>query len=190
MKVCVTNISGLGRKSPRPAPLLHHPTWGKTSTPDSTHKRAYVGAQSSSVAEMPESNAKALSKRKRKMAWYAAHAIVSIRPNKAAKGEVLVYENVILVEAENDRVATRKARRVSKASIPKDDSLQLNGEPATESFIGIRKIIAVSNPWPASPEGDRPSDGTEITYSKFTVKDARSLSKLVKGEEVSIRYLE
>jgi hypothetical protein len=29
----------------RPAPLLHRPTWGKTSTPDSTHKRACVGVQ-------------------------------------------------------------------------------------------------------------------------------------------------
>ncbi len=25
--------------------MLHRPTWGKTSTPDSTHKRAYVGVQ-------------------------------------------------------------------------------------------------------------------------------------------------
>jgi putative transposase len=32
-------------RAPRPAPLLHRPTWGKTSTPDSTHKRAYVGVQ-------------------------------------------------------------------------------------------------------------------------------------------------
>jgi len=26
-------------------PLLHRPYWGKTSTPDSSHKRAYVGGQ-------------------------------------------------------------------------------------------------------------------------------------------------
>ena len=28
-----------------PAPCSHRPNWGKTSTPDSTHKRAYVGVQ-------------------------------------------------------------------------------------------------------------------------------------------------
>jgi hypothetical protein len=32
-------------RAPRPAPLLHRPAWGKTSTPDSTHKRAYNGVQ-------------------------------------------------------------------------------------------------------------------------------------------------
>jgi Integrase core domain len=32
-------------RAPQPAPLLHRPNWGKTSTPDSTHKRAYVGVQ-------------------------------------------------------------------------------------------------------------------------------------------------
>jgi transposase InsO family protein len=30
-------------RDPRPAPCSTRPTWGKTSTPDSTHKRAYVG---------------------------------------------------------------------------------------------------------------------------------------------------
>lgn len=37
-------------RAPRPAPLLHRPAWGKTSTPDSTHKRAYVGGQATSQA--------------------------------------------------------------------------------------------------------------------------------------------
>ncbi len=32
-------------RAPRPAPLLHRPTWGRTSSPDSTHGRAYVGVR-------------------------------------------------------------------------------------------------------------------------------------------------
>jgi hypothetical protein len=35
-----------------------------------------------------------------------------------------------------------------------------------------------------------PVDGTEITYSKFAVKDEEALAKLVNGEEVLIDYLE
>jgi hypothetical protein len=124
------------------------------------------------------------------MTWYAAHTIVSIRPIKPAKGEILVYENVILIEAKDGEQATDKARKHAEASIPKDQSLRIDGEPAVESFIGIRKIVAVSNPRPLGQDADRPVDATEITYSKFKLKDERALSKLVNGEEVLIHYLE
>jgi hypothetical protein len=66
----------------------------------------------------------------------------------------------------------------------------MEGEPLEESFVGIRKIISVSNPWPLSQDGDRPVDGTEITYSSFKVKDEQALADLVSGDEVLISYLE
>jgi hypothetical protein len=124
------------------------------------------------------------------MTWYAAHTIVTIRPIKPDKGEIGGYENVILVEANNEHEAINKARKYAQDSIPEDESLKVDGKPAIQSFIGIRKIVAVTNPWPLSQDADRPVDGTEITYSKFAVKDERALSKLVNGEEVLIHYLE
>ena len=124
------------------------------------------------------------------MTWYAAHIIVSIRTIERQKGPILVYENVILVEASDGEQAWIKARAHAKASMVKDDSATLNGEPAAEALVGIRKIIEVSNRWPLSQSGDRPLDGTEITYSQFEVKDERALSKLANGEETLIRYLE
>jgi hypothetical protein len=125
------------------------------------------------------------------MTWYAAHIIISTRPIKPRKGKILVYENVILLQATDGEEATDKAREYADASIIKDDKLTtMDGEPAVESFVGIRKIIEVRNPWPLSPDNDRPVDGTEITYSKFKLKDERALSKLVNGEEVLIDYLE
>jgi hypothetical protein len=124
------------------------------------------------------------------MTWYAAHIIVSIRPIKPRKGPILVYENVILIEASDAEEAWTKARKHAEASIVEDESLRVNGAPATESLVGIRKIIEVSNRWPLSQSGDRPVDGTEITYSEFQVKNERALSKLAKGEETLIRYME
>jgi hypothetical protein len=41
-----------------------------------------------------------------KMIWYAAHAIVSIRPVKVQKRDVVVYENVILISAKSEQEAT------------------------------------------------------------------------------------
>ena len=124
------------------------------------------------------------------MTWYAAHTIVSIRPIKPGKGQIVVYENVTLIEASDENEATVKARRHGEASTVQDGTLSIDGEPAVSSFIGIRKIIAVSNPWPLNQDSDRPGDGTEITYSKCKVKAQRALSRLVNGEETSIDYLE
>jgi hypothetical protein len=124
------------------------------------------------------------------LTWYAVHTIVSIRPDKPSQDEILIYENVILIEATDGKEAANRARLHAEAAISADDSLTINDEPATERYVGIRKIIAVSNPWPMSQNGERPVDGTEITYSKFRVKDEDALAKLEKGEKVAVGYLE
>jgi hypothetical protein len=116
------------------------------------------------------------------MPWYAAHTIVSIRPIKRKRQPICVYENVILLEAADDNEADAKARKLGEASVVEDETLTLNGEPAVESFVGIRKIISVSNPWPLKQHDDRPVDGTEITYSEFLIKDEDTLVKLVNGK--------
>jgi hypothetical protein len=85
---------------------------------------------------------------------------------------------------------TSKARKYAEASIVEDKTLTINGEPAVASFCGIRKIIAISNPWPLSQDEDKPTDGTEITYSKFQLKDEQALARLVNGADVPIHYLE
>jgi hypothetical protein len=124
------------------------------------------------------------------MSWYAAHIVVSIRPIKPRKGEILVWENVVLIEARSNDDAEDKARKYGKASIVEDKTRKIDGEPAETSFLGVRKIISVSNPWPLTQKGDRPVDGTEITYSRFTVKDKRALAKLVNGDGTVVRYIE
>ena len=124
------------------------------------------------------------------MAWYAAHSIISIRPTRRSKGKVLVYENVILVEAKTDDEAREKAQKHAQAAIVEDQTLTIDGDPAISRFEGIRKLISVSNPWPLSQDGERPVDGTEITYSKFLLKDEGALINLTEGKEVLIEYLE
>jgi proteasome lid subunit RPN8/RPN11 len=122
--------------------------------------------------------------------WYAAHVIVSIRPVEPDNREICVYENVILVSARSYDAARVKALKYAKASIVEDETLRINEKPAEMSFVGIRKIIEVSNPWPLSQSEDRPRDGTEITYSEFTLRGERALFELAKGDEVHVRYLE
>jgi hypothetical protein len=125
------------------------------------------------------------------MPWYAAHAIVSYRTIKPSKGEIHVYENVILISAKDDDEANSKAQQYGEAYIVKDETLTtMEGEPVEESFVGIRKIIEIRNPFSLSPDCDKPVDRVEITYSSFKVKDEQALADLVNGDEVLISYLE
>jgi Domain of unknown function (DUF4288) len=125
------------------------------------------------------------------MPWYAAHAIVSYRTIKPSKGEIDVYENVILISAKDGAEAHNKAQQFGEAYIVKDETLTtMEGEPLEESFVGIRKIIEISNPFSPGPDSAIPVDGAEITYSSFKVKDEQALADLVNGDEVLISYLE
>jgi len=122
------------------------------------------------------------------MPWYAAHIIVSTRPIKRDGGEISVYENVILLSAKDDDEADVKAKRYGENSVVEDETLRIDGEPAEESFVGVRKIIEIRGP--IDSVGDEPVDGAEITYSEMRVKDEEALEKLAKGDEVSVEYLE
>lgn len=136
---------------------------------------------------MPE---QAEAKRESTMTWYAAHVVESISKVNRKDDNILVYENVILVEAKSDKEATTKAKKYAKAAIVHDETLTLDNEPAVTEFVGIRKVIAISNPWPLQQDEDRPTTGTEISFSEFRIKNKRDLKKFVKGEPVTVDYLE
>jgi hypothetical protein len=126
------------------------------------------------------------------MTWYAAHIIVSYRPiNSDDEGDISLYENVVLISAKDDDEANFKARQYGEDSIVQDDTLTTTeGVHLKTAFVGVRKIIEIQNPPSLNSAETVPVDGTEITYSKFAVKDEEALTKLVNGEEVTIDYLE
>ena len=124
------------------------------------------------------------------MTWYAAHVVESIRKLNNKNDDILIYENVVLIEAKNDKQALTKAKKYAKAAIVHDETLTLDNEPAILELIGIRKVVTIGNPWPLKQDEDPPTTGTEISYSEFRVKNQRDLRKFVKGEPVMVEYLE
>ena len=126
------------------------------------------------------------------MTWYAAHIIVSHRPiNSDNEDDIGLYENVILISAKDDDEANLKAEQYGENSIVQDDTLTtMEGVHLETAFVGVRKIIEIQNPPSLNSAETVPVDGTEITYSKFAVKDEAALAKLVNGEEVLISYIE
>jgi hypothetical protein len=124
------------------------------------------------------------------MTWYAASIIQAIRP--AAEGEkpIRVYESLYLIEAASEEEAFAESRKIGESESAKDDSLTLNGVAAKTVFVGVRKLISVSNPAPLRQKEDRPVSGTELTYSCYEVADEEALKKLAEGERVIVDYVE
>ena len=57
------------------------------------------------------------------MTWFAASIIVTMRPIEKSSEPILVYENVVLIEAADSDEAWSKATVYATASIVADESL-------------------------------------------------------------------
>ncbi len=123
------------------------------------------------------------------MTWFAAHSIVASR-RVDSQGVISVYENIFLVEAPDAASASSKAAEMARREVDSDDSLTIDEAPAIRTFCGVRKVVAVSNPYPLDLDEDTPISGTELTYSKFEVSSEEDLQILVEGGELSLRYVE
>jgi hypothetical protein len=126
------------------------------------------------------------------MTWYAASIIVAFRTEQKDRSPILVHENVILIEASNDDEAMAKAKAAGEYQTQPgaSENLRIDNRAAHLEFIGVRKLITVSNPSPLSQDKDRPVDGTEVTYSEFELADEDALVRLSNGDEVTLRYIE
>ena len=126
------------------------------------------------------------------MTWYSASIIIAVRTEQQDGSPILVHENVILIEARNDDEAMEKAKTAGKNQVQPgvSENLRMGNRPAHLEFIGVRKLITVSNPSPLSQDKDRPDDGTEVTYSCFELPDEDALVRLSNGNDVTLRYIQ
>jgi hypothetical protein len=104
------------------------------------------------------------------MSWYAASLIFVFRVRKGKQERFPLWENVYLLESQSAEDAWRKAEELGRAEQVDDESLTLDDEPAFLRFSGVRKVVAIQNPFPAAPNADPPSDKAEITYSEFALR--------------------
>lgn len=123
------------------------------------------------------------------MAWFSAALISVIRQRTGEQESYPVWEDVCLIEALNDDDAFRKAEDLGKSRDSDDATLTLNGQPASLSFVGVRKIAPIINPFD-TPENAMPLHGSELAFSKYNVLTAFDVEKLVRGESVSVIYEE
>ena len=109
-----------------------------------------------------------------------------LKPKVTSKKNLVVWENVMLTEADSPEKALEKAeKRAREDAEDCSDGLTLNGRPAEMVFVGIRKLIEVRT---VEDIEDKPADGSEVTYSEFVLDSEEDLRKLAAGEPVRLRY--
>lgn len=123
------------------------------------------------------------------MTWYTANIVMAIKIIDQLDGELTVYENMVLFEASSMDEAFEKAQKYGAEQIL-DESMTMNDLPARMSYAGIRKLVAISNPFPLDLDSDAPTTGTEVTYSCFALSDKAALDKFIAGDKVEVTYVE
>lgn len=126
------------------------------------------------------------------MAWFAASVVMYFRLKDEPQAEFYVWENVYLIDAPDAAVARAKAEALGKLEEGDDDgSLKLNGKPAEQVFGGVRKVLTCAPSLLSdSIDNARLEDGTEATYSAFTVSNRQDLEAFIRGEPVRVVYEE
>jgi hypothetical protein len=121
--------------------------------------------------------------------WYAAHLIMSLKYDEPGDQTVYpIWENVVLIRADSDEDAERKATRIGREDEESgDEKLRWDGKPAHWVFAGVRKLIQCRTP---DDPDDRLRNGTEVTYSQMILDSPDGVSKLVRGEPVHVLYEE
>ncbi|MCB0625153.1 MAG: DUF4288 domain-containing protein [Saprospiraceae bacterium] len=120
------------------------------------------------------------------MTWYSASAIFYFEYKDGKQDDYLVWENVYLLEASSVDEARSKAESYARQyEGDSSGTLQLDGRAVTQRYCGLRKLMEARNSI-CLTEGSL--EGAEVTFSKFLVKDRKSLDRLTSGESVEVIY--
>jgi len=122
------------------------------------------------------------------MKWYAAHVVLA--PLTAEQNVPIdVFENVYLVSGVTEEQALRRAEALGRAEEVVDDDLTLDGAPAKMTFLGVRKIVSISNA--VGPQDEAPpADGCELTYSRIRFETLGEAQHFAEGGEAKLTSLE
>jgi len=100
------------------------------------------------------------------MIWYTAHIVMAILPENYDGGAVSFFENVYLVCGKDEREALGYAKALAEEEERAKSIFYIDDVPSHFEFLGIRKLISISNPEPPQDTAP-PTAGTELTYSIF-----------------------
>jgi len=104
---------------------------------------------------------------------------MSLRLTEGAQDRSPLWENIVLLEASSATEAQKKAELHGLSEAGRD-GLTWDDQPAEFRFAGVRKILKCEY------EDERPTDGTEITFSEYIVENEASIAAYVEGRRVTL----
>lgn len=123
------------------------------------------------------------------MTWYTASLIETVVMLDSKQSSFPVYENFILLEAENPKITLEKAKAIGMSVETLGEELTLDDKPARRVFVGVRKLITISNPFLMDLDGTPPVAETELTYSEYELATLQEVKALAAGEKMSVVYV-
>jgi hypothetical protein len=99
-------------------------------------------------------------------------------------------ERLVLICANSFESAYKEAEASEHERSSHQAPIAIEGIKYTQEYIGIRKVIEISNPVTAASQSNTPPESlTEITYSNFEIMNQEELNKLILGEDTYLCYL-
>lgn len=123
------------------------------------------------------------------MTWYAASLIETVVVLDGEQSSFPVYENVILLEAKTPSQARSQAKKIGQQEALGEENLELDGKLAKRVFVGVRKLMTISNPFPMEQDTEPPVSETEITYSEFELATFKDVESLAAGAAIVVNYV-
>jgi hypothetical protein len=126
-----------------------------------------------------------------KKRWYAAHILMAVKRMSSRQRMFPIFENIVIFHAATPDDVRMLAKEHAHREYEGDASLTLNGHRARMVFVGVRKVVECQESTERAlkypkKRGHPPSDGTEVTYSAFSVVGKAALLALATGQRVSV----
>lgn len=117
------------------------------------------------------------------MNWYAAHLVLYVRFKDDRQPHYPAWENIVLLEADDDDLALGKAERRGREDEGDDDgTFRWGGRPATWVFAGVRKLNRCGDLGPGV------EDGVEVTFNELAFDTLADVERFVREEPVTARF--
>jgi hypothetical protein len=118
------------------------------------------------------------------MAWYAAHAVLSVVFKDGNQDHIPIWENIYLVQADSSDAAFDAAEACARQfESVVDESFTWEGRSARWCFRGIRKMIACD-----VDENGNVSSGSEATFLQMELRGEQELHEFLNLETVTLKF--
>jgi|HubBroStandDraft_1064217.scaffolds.fasta_scaffold373820_1 hypothetical protein len=123
------------------------------------------------------------------MTWFVASIVSVIEIIDGEQEEFPIYEDFYLFEAQSE-IELQDKIKSQMTLINTTGKCYLQGVPARQKCIGIRKIRSIYNDLPGHIDKDPPGDRSEVSHSFFVAFSREDVELFAAGHAVTLRCVD